>query len=147
MSASVQQWRAGKRQRARGEQHPPRPPRPPTTPPPSRFPHLATCKAEGLFLFFYFCDAPSKGSRSLNKHGRAIVAAAGDSLKLSAPTLQEIKFMKSVLKGARRSPKAKVELDKRGIVLMCVQGEGEKRLKTEEEQLERCTNGGKLLKA
>lgn len=59
--------------------------------------------------------------------------------------------MKSVLKGARRSPKAKVELDKRGIVPICVQGEEKKRRKqkkkkTEEEQLERYTNGGKLLK-
>lgn len=63
-------------------------------------------------VFFLSCDAPSKGTRSLNKQGRTIVAAAGDSLKLSAPTLQEIKFMKSVLKGARRSPKAKVQLDK-----------------------------------
>lgn len=58
--------------------------------------------------------------------------------------------MKSVLKGARRSPKAKVELDKRGIVLICVRGEEKKKeeskKKTEEEQLERYTNGGKLLK-
>lgn len=73
-------------------------------------------------------------NRSLNKLGRAIVAAAGDSLKLSAPTLQEIKFMKSVLKGAQRSPKAKVELDKRGIVLICAQGEEKKGRRKQQER-------------
>lgn len=75
-------------------------------------------------------------NRSLNKLGRAIVAAAGDPLKLSAPTLQEMKFMKSVLKGAQRSPKAKVELDKRGIVLICVHGEEKKKERNRKEQVE-----------
>lgn len=91
---------------------------------------------------FDFFISPIKNppkNRSLNKLDRAIVAAAGDSLKLSAPTLQEIKFMKSVLKAAQRSPKAKVELDKRGIVLICVQGEEKKEESNRKEQLEQRT--------
>lgn len=38
-------------------------------------------------------------TRSLNKRRRTIVVAAGDSLKLSAPTLQEIKVDKEPLEG------------------------------------------------
>lgn len=96
---------------------------------PSCFSHLAMCEAEPFFTYVPPLSKKTPKNRSLNKLGRAIVAAAGDSLKLSAPTLQEIKFMKSVLKRAQRSPKAKVELDKRGIVLICAQGEEKKRQK------------------
>lgn len=40
-----------------------------------------------------------------------------------------MKFMRSVSKAARRSPKAKVELHKRRIVLICERWEKEKRKK------------------
>lgn len=67
-------------------------------------------------------------TRSLNKRRRTVVAAAGDSLKLSAPTLQEIKVDKERLEGVcLRARGRNVEHnapkwgDKRGIVLICVQ--------------------------